>query len=101
MRGIVTGASRGLGLALTQALAERGWQLVVDGRDADALHKAVAGLRGVLAVPGDVADPEHRGRLLEAAPGDLDLLVNNASTLGATPLPRLAEYPLEELRRAY
>ena len=101
MHGIVTGASRGLGLALTRALAERGWELVVDGRDADALHRAVDGLPGVVAVPGDVADPEHRRHLLDAATGGLDLLVNNASMLGATPLPRLAGYPLEELRRVY
>jgi len=99
--GIVTGASRGLGLALTRALSERGWELIVDGRDADALRRAVADLPGVLAVPGDVADPEHRARLLEAAGGELDLLVNNASSLGTTPLPPLRHYPLDELRRLY
>ena len=96
MRGIVTGASRGLGLALTKALSERGWELVVDGRDADALRRAVSGLPGVLAVPGDVADPEHRARLLEAAGFELELLVNNASSLGPTPLPALRSYPLDE-----
>jgi NAD(P)-dependent dehydrogenase (short-subunit alcohol dehydrogenase family) len=99
--GIVTGASRGLGLALTRALSDRGWELVVDGRDADALRRAVAGLPGVLAVPGDVADPEHRLRLLKTAGGELDLLVNNASSLGLTPLPPLRSYPLDELRRLY
>ena len=101
MKGIVTGASRGLGLALTRALAERGWELVVDGRDAAALHAAVAELPGVVAVPGDVADPDHRARLLEAAGDELDLLVNNASSLGPTPLPPLSSYPLDELRRLY
>ena len=101
MHGIVTGASRGLGLALTQALSERGWQLVVDGRDADALLSAVSGLPGVVAIPGDVADPEHRARLLEAAGPELDLLVNNAGSLGVTPLPALRSYPLDELRRLY
>ena len=101
MKGIVTGASRGLGLALARALAERGWELVVDGRDADALERAVAGLPGVVAVPGDVADAEHRRRLIEAAGGELDLLVNNASILGPTPLPLLADFPLDELRRVY
>ena len=101
MKGIVTGASRGLGLALTRALAERGWELVVDGRDAAALHAAVAELPGVAAVPGDVADPDHRARLLEAAGDELDLLVNNASSLGPTPLPPLSSYPLDELRRLY
>ena len=62
MQAIVTGASRGLGLALTRALAERGWRIVVDARDGDALERAVGGLEGVVAVPGDVADPEHRRR---------------------------------------
>jgi NAD(P)-dependent dehydrogenase (short-subunit alcohol dehydrogenase family) len=99
--GIVTGASRGLGLALTRALSDRGWELVVDGRDADALRRAVADLPGVLAVPGNVADPQHRLRLLKTAGGELDLLVNNASSLGPTPLPPLRSYPLDELRRLY
>jgi NAD(P)-dependent dehydrogenase (short-subunit alcohol dehydrogenase family) len=99
--GIVTGASRGLGLALTRALSDRGWELVVDGRDGDALRRAVADLPGVLAVPGDVADPQHRLRLLKAAAGNLDLLVNNASSLGPTPLRPLRSFPLDELRRLY
>jgi NAD(P)-dependent dehydrogenase (short-subunit alcohol dehydrogenase family) len=101
VQGIVTGASRGLGLALTRALAERGWRLVVDARDGDALERAVAGLEGVAALAGDVADPEHRRRIVEAADGPIDLLVNNASLLGPTPLPVLAHYPLDELRRVY
>ena len=100
-RAIVTGASRGLGLALTRALAERGWRVAVDARDGEALERAVAGLDGVVAVPGDIADPEHRRRLVEAAGGPIDLLVNNASVLGTTPLPPLAEYPLDDLRQAY
>jgi NAD(P)-dependent dehydrogenase (short-subunit alcohol dehydrogenase family) len=100
-RGIVTGASRGFGLALTRALAERGWRLAVDARDGDALERAVAGLDGVVTLAGDVADPAHRRRLVEAAGGPIDLLVNNASVLGATPLPELGSYPLDELRRAY
>jgi NAD(P)-dependent dehydrogenase (short-subunit alcohol dehydrogenase family) len=101
MRGIVTGASRGLGLALTRALAERGWELVVDARGAEALERAVAGLDRVIAVAGDVADPDHRRRLVGAGDGPIDLLVNNASDLGPSPLPTLAEYPLDELRRVY
>jgi len=101
VQGIVTGASRGLGLALTRALVERGWQLVVDARDGAALERAVAGLEGVVGLAGDVADPEHRRRLVEAAGEPIDLLVNNASLLGPTPLPALASYPLEELRRVY
>jgi NAD(P)-dependent dehydrogenase (short-subunit alcohol dehydrogenase family) len=99
--GIVTGASRGLGLALARALAERGWELVVDARGGDALHAAVGGLEGVTAVPGDLADPGHRRALVEAAGEPLDLLVNNASLLGPSPQPALADYPLDELRRVY
>jgi NAD(P)-dependent dehydrogenase (short-subunit alcohol dehydrogenase family) len=99
--GIVTGASRGLGLALTRALVDRGWLLVVDARGAEALERAVAGLEGVLAIPGDVADPVHRRELVEAAGGRIDLLVNNAGLLGPSPQPKLAAYPLSELARVY
>jgi NAD(P)-dependent dehydrogenase (short-subunit alcohol dehydrogenase family) len=99
--GIVTGASRGLGLALARALAERGWRLVVDARGADALVAATSDLSHVVAIPGDVADPEHRGRLIEAAGDPIDLLVSNASLLGPSPQPGLADYPLAELARVY
>ena len=99
--GIVTGASRGLGRALARALAERGWRLVVDARGADALAEATAGLSGVTAIPGDVADPEHRRALVEAAGERIDLVVNNASLLGPSPQPALAEYPLDVLREVY
>jgi NAD(P)-dependent dehydrogenase (short-subunit alcohol dehydrogenase family) len=99
--GIVTGASRGLGLALARALAERGWRLVVDARDGAALSEAVAGLEGVTAVPGDLSEPDHRGALVEAAGDSLDLLANNASLLGPSPQPALAGYPLDALRRVY
>ena len=92
--GIVTGASRGLGLALVRALVERRWRLVVDARGADALVRAVADLEGVHAIPGDVADPEHRRALVEAAGDRIDLVVNNASLLGPSPQPALADYPL-------
>jgi NAD(P)-dependent dehydrogenase (short-subunit alcohol dehydrogenase family) len=99
--GIVTGASRGLGRALVRALVERGWRLVVDARGADALAEATAGLSGVTAIPGDVADPEHRRVLVEAAGEQIDLVVNNASLLGPSPQPALADYPLELLREVY
>ena len=99
--GIVTGASRGLGLALARALDERGWRLVVDARGADALAEATAGLGAITAIPGDVADPDHRRALVEAAGGQIDLLVNNASLLGPSPQPTLAEYPLDTLREVY
>jgi NAD(P)-dependent dehydrogenase (short-subunit alcohol dehydrogenase family) len=99
--GIVTGASRGLGLALTRALVERGWRVVVDARDGDALARAWPEAPADVLVPGDVADPRHRRALVEAAGERIDLLVNNASTLGPSPLPALAGYPLEELARVY
>jgi NAD(P)-dependent dehydrogenase (short-subunit alcohol dehydrogenase family) len=92
---VITGASQGLGLALATHLAESGWTIVADARDADRLRAAVAGLPGGphVAVPGDVTDSWHRGALAAAAAdlGGADLLVNNASTLGASPLPRLAD----------
>jgi NAD(P)-dependent dehydrogenase (short-subunit alcohol dehydrogenase family) len=99
--GIVTGASRGLGLALARALVERDWRIVVDARGPDALERAVAGLEGVVAIPGDVADPGHRRALVEAAGERIDLLVSNAGLLGPSPQPTLAAYPLSELARVY
>jgi NAD(P)-dependent dehydrogenase (short-subunit alcohol dehydrogenase family) len=96
---IVTGASRGLGLALVRALSERGWRVVVDARDGSALRAAVRGLPGVVALPGDVTNPTHRLELVRAAGASIDLLVNNASVLGPSPLPALADVSLEELRR--
>ena len=99
--GIVTGASRGLGLALARALDERGWRLIVDARGAEALSEATDGLSGVTAIAGDVADPAHRRALVEAAGDEIDLVVNNASLLGPSPQPALADYPLDELRNVY
>jgi NAD(P)-dependent dehydrogenase (short-subunit alcohol dehydrogenase family) len=99
---VVTGASRGLGLALARALDERGWRLVIDARDAGPLDEAAATLgRETTAIAGDVADPDHRQALIEAAGDSIDLLVNNASLLGPSPQPPLARYPLDELRRVY
>ena len=98
---VVTGASRGLGRALSQALVARGWNLVVDARDADALRSAWAREPRVTEIAGDVADPAHRLALVEAAGSRIDLLVNNASVLGQSPQPKLREYPLDELRRVY
>lgn len=95
---LVTGASSGLGLALTTALADRGWQVTVDARDARRLQVAVAQLAGVRPVPGDVTDSAHRAELCEGD-AQLDLLVLNASELGPSPLPQLADYGLPELRR--
>ena len=99
--GIVTGASRGLGLELARALDERGWRLIVDARGGDALEEATAGLQNVTAIAGDVTDPAHRRALLDAAGDRIDLVVNNASLLGPSPQPALADYPLETLRDVY
>ena len=98
---IVTGASRGLGLALSRGLAERGWRLVIDARDAVALEAAAAELPDVVPLPGDVSDPSHRRALVEAAGERIDLLVNNASLLGPSPRPALADYPLDVLEAVY
>jgi NAD(P)-dependent dehydrogenase (short-subunit alcohol dehydrogenase family) len=99
---IITGASRGLGLALARALAADGWRLVVDARHAADLDAAAAGLdAAVTAIAGDVADPGHRAALVAAASPRIDLLVNNASVLGPSPQPALAEYPLDALERVY
>jgi NAD(P)-dependent dehydrogenase (short-subunit alcohol dehydrogenase family) len=101
---LITGASRGLGLALARALAHRGWRLVIDARGAEALREArdeLAEVTEVVAIPGDVADEGHRRALVDAAGDGLRLLVNNASVLGPSPQPRLADYPLEELERVY
>jgi NAD(P)-dependent dehydrogenase (short-subunit alcohol dehydrogenase family) len=101
---IVTGASRGFGLALSSALAEQGWSLVVDARDAQALTDAFAASTArITAVGGDVTDQVHRQELVAAAAslGGLDLLVHNASELGPSPQPPLATYPLQTLRRVY
>jgi len=98
---IVTGASRGLGLALSKSLAERGWRLVIDARDAGPLEAAAAELPDVVTVPGDVSDPSHRHALVEAAGERIDLLVNNASLLGPSPQPALADYPLDVLEVVY
>jgi NAD(P)-dependent dehydrogenase (short-subunit alcohol dehydrogenase family) len=91
---VLTGASQGLGLALAGALARRGWALVVDARRADRLERAVERLAQdttVVGIAGDVADPAHRAQLARAAAslGTVELVVNNASTLGASPLPAL------------
>ena len=99
---IVTGASRGLGLALTRALANEGWNVVVDARGAQALRRATRELEGeVVAVAGDVADAAHRRALVDAAGPRIDLLVNNAGVLGPSPQPFLADYPIDELERVY
>jgi NAD(P)-dependent dehydrogenase (short-subunit alcohol dehydrogenase family) len=103
---LITGASRGLGLALARQLVAQGWQLIVDARGANALESARAELSQqgrVIAIPGDVTDAGHRHALVEAAQelGGLDALVNNASFLGPSPQPNLLDYPLDVLEQVY
>ena len=103
---VITGASRGLGLALASRLATRGWRLVIDARRSDRLQEAADALAReteVVAVTGDVTDPAHRDALADAAAalGPVRLLVNNASTLGASPLPRLDGIDLDLLRHVF
>jgi NAD(P)-dependent dehydrogenase (short-subunit alcohol dehydrogenase family) len=99
---IITGASRGLGLALTRTLARDGWRVIVDARDAAALETATQNLPGdIVAIGGDITDAAHREALVAAAGERVDALVNNASHLGPSPQPPLADYPLDELERVY
>jgi NAD(P)-dependent dehydrogenase (short-subunit alcohol dehydrogenase family) len=103
---LITGASRGLGLALARALADRGYGLAIDARGSQDLEAARAELAehtAVTALAGDVADARHRERLVAAAVGmgRLRLLVNNASVLGPSPQPELRDYPLEVLDAVY
>ena len=100
---VVTGSSRGLGLALARGLAGLGWRLVIDAREPNALDAARAELAGrteVVAIAGDVADDTHRRELVAAA-GQIALLVNNASILGPSPQPELVDYPLDVLGQVY
>jgi len=97
---IITGGSRGLGRALTEQLVHEGWTVIIDGRDTDAVLIAAAQIGAqVIPVPGDVTDAVHRTALIAAAKctGGLDLLVNNASDLGPSPLPKLANFPIDRL----
>jgi NAD(P)-dependent dehydrogenase (short-subunit alcohol dehydrogenase family) len=101
---IITGSSRGLGLALARALAQRGWSLVIDARGAHELERAARELgtiTEVVALSGDVSDDWHRGALIDAAGDQIDLLVNNASLLGPSPQPPLRGYPVDVLERVY
>ena len=102
---MITGASRGLGYTLAEFLARQGWTLIITARDKTSLEEAAGKLRAagstVHALAGDIANAQHRKRVAAVVKrlARLDLLVNNASELGTSPLPPLLEYPLDVLRR--
>ena len=102
---IVTGGARGFGRAVAAALLDRGWTVVVDARRIADLDSTAAVLDSprLICVAGDVTDTAHRAALVDAAikAGPLRLLVNNASRLGPSPQPTLADYPSDELRAVY
>lgn len=103
---LITGASRGLGLALARALSERGWALILDARGHEALEAARTSFvpqAPVYTLAGDVTDPEHREALATIAhrAGGLDALINNASALGPSPMPALLDFPLAALETVF
>ncbi|MBC8144315.1 MAG: SDR family oxidoreductase [bacterium] len=103
---LITGASRGFGRAIAEALAHEGWDLIIDARGAEALdatRDALTQTSRVIAIAGDIGDAHHRDALAEAAReiGGLDAIINNAGTLGTSPLPPLLEYSIDELRDVF
>lgn len=103
---LITGASRGLGLALARALAVQGWRLLLDARgeaDLTAVSQELSTFAYINAIPGDVSDAAHRQALAAAAhaAGGLDAVINNAGILGPSPQPYLFDYPLDVLAEVY
>ncbi len=103
---LITGASKGLGLALAQGMAQTGWTLIIDARGADGLasaEKQLADYTTVVALAGDISDTAHQQALAIVARdlGGLNAVINNAGTLGVSPLPDLLDYPIAELEKVF
>jgi short-subunit dehydrogenase len=94
---LITGASQGLGRAIARLLAKRGYRLVLNARRAEPLQELASEL-GAIAVPGDVSEIAEE---IAARAGRVDILINNASELGPSPMPRLELYPWDELLRVF
>jgi len=103
LRVAVTGGTSGLGLALVRALHTRGAQVAFVARDAQRVQRVAAELPGTHGIHGDVANKDDTHRIamqITAALGGLDVLVNNASSLGPVPLALLADTDCEALAAA-
>jgi len=104
---VVTGASRGLGATIAGFLVGQGFEVVLNARGRSPLESLARtlhrGTRPVHCIAGDVSDSEVRNEIKMAVEsiGRLDLLVNNASELGPSPLPALSEYPAGDLQRVF
>lgn len=104
---LITGASKGFGLAIAEALAQRGWKLIINARNAEHLLKAQRNLEQyteVVAISGDVRDEIHLlqfAEKLEQLNWTLDLVINNASTLGVAPQPMLLDYPIDAIHQIF
>jgi NAD(P)-dependent dehydrogenase (short-subunit alcohol dehydrogenase family) len=104
---LITGASRGLGLEVARLFARRGVSLILTARGEPALSTAADELReitDVVALAGDIADSDHAANLIRLGYdrfGRIDVLVNNASSIGLSPMPVLEEYPLDALAEVF
>jgi short-subunit dehydrogenase len=104
---LICGASRGLGLEIARLYAGRGMPLILTARAEGPLAAAANELRRfteVVAIPGDITDRAHAKRLVQAGLerfGRIDVLVNNASAIGPSPMPALDVYPLEALQKVF